>query len=221
MAEEVMFKSPSSAVMVFAPAVLSVVEKVPTPLVRVAEAGSPAAESLEVMETVPVYPVAVLPDASLAVTVKLKAVPATAEAGTEARARVAAELEETVMLVEVMERDPSDAVRDLVPTVFNLTAKEPTPFARVAAFGRVAAESLEEMATVPVYPVAMLPDASLAVTVMLKVAPAMELAGMEVRTREFAEAGLMVMVALLEIADPERVAPRVTEPEFTPVKLAV
>jgi len=98
---------------------------------------------------VPVYPVAVLPDASLAVTVKLKAVPATAEAGTEARARVAAELEETVMLVEVMERDPSDAVRDLVPTVFNLTAKEPTPFARVAAFGRVAAESLEEMATVP------------------------------------------------------------------------
>jgi len=67
----------------------------------------------------------------------------------------------------------------------------------------------------------MLPAASLAVTVMLKVAPAMELAGMEVRTREFAEAGLMVMVALLEIADPERVAPKVTEPEFTPVKLAV
>ena len=149
-AEEVTLKSPSSAEMVLAPAVLSVVEKVPTPLVRVAEAGSPAAESLEEMETVPVYPVAVLPDESLAVTVKLKAVPATAEVGTEVRASEDAELEVTVMLVEVMERAPSDAVRVLVPTVFNLTAKEPTPLARVAAFGRVAAESFEVMATVPV-----------------------------------------------------------------------
>ena len=67
----------------------------------------------------------------------------------------------------------------------------------------------------------MFPAASLAVMVMLKLAPAMEVLGTEAMTREAAEDGLMEMVALLEMADPERVAPKVTEPEFTPVKLAV
>ena len=71
----------SVAVMVRGPVVLRVTENVPVPLVSVEFAGSTAAPSLEVKWTVPVYPVAVLLDASSAVTVMLKAVPAVAVPG--------------------------------------------------------------------------------------------------------------------------------------------
>ena len=74
---------PSLAVRVFEPEVLRATAKGPEPFVSVAEVGSTAAESLEVMATVPEYPVAVLPLASCAVTVKLKGEPAVVDAGTE------------------------------------------------------------------------------------------------------------------------------------------
>ena len=74
---------PSLAVRVFEPEVLRVSAKEPTPFVSVAEVGKTAAPSLEAMATVPEYPVAVLPLASLAVTVKLKDEPAVVDAGTE------------------------------------------------------------------------------------------------------------------------------------------
>src|SRR5215469_4799596 len=61
----------SVAVIVCAPAVFNVAEKVPTPFVSVELAGSVAAASLLVKCTVPVYPVAVAFDAFNAVTVIL------------------------------------------------------------------------------------------------------------------------------------------------------
>src|SRR5437762_219964 len=65
----------SVAVIVCDPAVLRVALKVPVPLVRVELTGSVAAPSVEVKCTVPAYPVAVLLNASSAVTVKLTAHP--------------------------------------------------------------------------------------------------------------------------------------------------
>jgi hypothetical protein len=53
MAVEVLESEESEAVRVCAPPVLRAMEKVPTPLVRAAEGGRLASESLEVMETVP------------------------------------------------------------------------------------------------------------------------------------------------------------------------
>ncbi|NDD56341.1 MAG: hypothetical protein EBZ44_01245, partial [Verrucomicrobia bacterium] len=82
-AELVTESAPEAAVRVCAPAVFRVREKEPTPLVRVAEAGSVAFESDEVIATVPAKPVAVLLWASRAVTVKLKAVPAVLLVGTD------------------------------------------------------------------------------------------------------------------------------------------
>ena len=61
----------SAVVMVWLPAVFSVAVNVPVPLVRTALPGKTAAVSLELKCTAPVYPVAVLFDASCAVTVKL------------------------------------------------------------------------------------------------------------------------------------------------------
>ena len=71
----------SVAVIVCDPVVLSVAENVPVPAVSVALAGSTAWPSLLVKCTVPAYPVAVLLEASSAVTVMLNAVPAVAFAG--------------------------------------------------------------------------------------------------------------------------------------------
>ncbi|NBU72696.1 MAG: hypothetical protein EBS53_14850 [Bacteroidetes bacterium] len=111
MAVEVLESEESEAVRVCEPEVLRAMEKVPTPLVRAAEGGRLAAGSLEVMETVPLYPVAVFPAASLAVTVKSKDAPAVAEEGMEERTRELAEAELTMMFEEVMEMAPSEAVR--------------------------------------------------------------------------------------------------------------
>ena len=72
----------SVAVMVRDPALLRVTEEnVPVPFVSVEFAGSIADPSVDVKWIVPVYPVAVLLDASSAVTVMLKGVPAVAVPG--------------------------------------------------------------------------------------------------------------------------------------------
>jgi hypothetical protein len=93
--------------------------------------------------------VAVLPEASRAVTVTLKASSTVAEAGTPVRTSWLAEEELTEMEEEVTERELSEAVRVREPTVLKVMLKEPEPLVRVAAAGRLAAESVEEMATVP------------------------------------------------------------------------
>src|SRR6266849_10715536 len=66
----------SVPVMVWLPVLLSVALKLPVPLLRVLLAGNTALPSVLVKWTVPPYAVAVLPKVSLAVTVKLAAVPA-------------------------------------------------------------------------------------------------------------------------------------------------
>ena len=71
----------SLAVIVWLPAVFSVAGKLPVPLVSVEFAGRTAWLSVLVKCTVPAYVVTVLSEASSAVTVKLKAVPAVTEAG--------------------------------------------------------------------------------------------------------------------------------------------
>ena len=63
------------------PAVFKVALKLPAPLVKVEFAGSVAVPSPLLKCAVPVYPVAVLLNWSCAVTVKLNALPAVAEAG--------------------------------------------------------------------------------------------------------------------------------------------
>ena len=73
----------SVAVIVWLPTAFSVIEKVPVPFVSVEFAGRTALVSVLVKCTVPEYVVTVLLEASSAVTVKLKAVPAVAEAGAE------------------------------------------------------------------------------------------------------------------------------------------
>ena len=80
----------SVAVIDCEPAVSRVTVKVPTPLVRPALAGRTALLSLEVILTVPVYPVAVFPYASLAVTVTEPAVPAVTEVGKPETTRLVA-----------------------------------------------------------------------------------------------------------------------------------
>src|SRR5579862_9241677 len=65
------------------PEVRSKEAKNPKPVVRVVSAGSDACGSLLLKWTTPVYAVAVLPKASLAVTVNTNGLPATAFVGTE------------------------------------------------------------------------------------------------------------------------------------------
>jgi hypothetical protein len=125
------------------------------------------------------------------------------------------------MAEEVAERDPSDAVRVLDPAVLRVSEKVPTPFKRLAEAGRVAAESEDVIATVPVCPLAVLPAASFAVTVIEKLEPEIVVTGTEVRTSEVADPAFTVRVALFETAAPDTVEPSVTDPKFCPVKLAV
>ena len=53
------------------------------------------------------------------------------------------------MFVLVAERAPSVAIRFLVPAVFKVAAKVPTPLVRVPATGRFAAESEDVNPTLP------------------------------------------------------------------------
>ena len=130
----------SVAVIVLLPTVLSVALNVPLPLVSVELAGSTAAPSVLVKCTVPAYPVAVLPWASLATTVTLNGVPAVAFTGTVIEYRVAAPGATLMLpLVPVMAVDVSVAVTVCVPTVARLTENVPTPFVSVLLPGTVIA----------------------------------------------------------------------------------
>jgi hypothetical protein len=94
--------------------------------------------------------VAVLPEASRAVTVTLKAVSTVAEAGMPVRTSWLAEEELTMTSEEVVERVPSEAVIVCVPTVLRVIGKDFTPAARVEEEGSTAEVSVEERETVPV-----------------------------------------------------------------------
>jgi len=147
---EVVLKPPPLAVMFFTPEDLSVMAKVPTPLVRVDEAGRVACPSFELMETTPENPVAMFPPESRAVTVKVVEFPALTLAGIEVRASWVAFEALTVMAVEVALRAPSVAVKVLLPAVLKVRLKVPTPFTSVLATGKTAFASVEVKLTVPV-----------------------------------------------------------------------
>jgi hypothetical protein len=74
--------------------------------------------------------------------------------------------------------------------------------------------------SVPENPVAVFPASSCAVTVKENEFPEVTLDGAVIANRE-AEPALTVRVGLFETAAPDRVAPRVADPEVSPVKLAV
>lgn len=71
----------SIAAIICVPAVFTVALNVPVPFVSAELGGSTACASVLLNFTVPAYPVATLPKLSFAVTVKLNAVPAVADAG--------------------------------------------------------------------------------------------------------------------------------------------
>lgn len=110
-----------------------------------------ASASLAVMATTPLKPVAVLPSASLAVTVKVKGVPATELAGTDESVSWVAEAGATEMLADETERIPSEALMVWVPTVLKVTAKVPEPLLRELEAGlRLIWVSVELREMVPV-----------------------------------------------------------------------
>ena len=146
-AELVTERAPEAAVRVREPAVFRVREKEPTPLVRVAEAGSVAFESDEVIATVPAKPVAVLLWASRAVTVKLKAVPAVALVGTELRTRLEAAAGFTVVGFAEVVMVPSEAVMVCEPAVRRVMTLAYPADAMLAVAGRVAFASVTEIVT--------------------------------------------------------------------------
>ena len=164
----------SVAVMVCGPLVFSVAEKVLTPAVSVEFNGKAAAPSLLVKCTVPGYPVAVLPNVSSAVTVKLNAVPLLAAPGAATVKWVAAAgLTVIAAVVPVIEAvTVSVAVTVCEPAVLSVTEKFPVPAVRVAFAGKTAWPSLLVMCTIPVYPVAVAFEASRAVTATLNATPA-------------------------------------------------
>lgn len=69
--------------------------------------------------------------------------------------------------------------------------------------------------------VAVFPFPSRAVMVTLKAVPAGVDAGTEERLRRVAAPGITVTDSLIETAEPEMEAPRMTEPARSPVKLEV
>src|ERR1017187_2598206 len=90
----------------------------------------------------------------------------------------------------------SVAVIDCVPAVSSVTEKVWVPASaamKEKPDGRRACASLLLKETVPVYPVATLPYASLAVTVTLSVVPAISMVGKPVTFRVVAVAGLTAM----------------------------
>ena len=126
----------SVAVTVCGPAVFKVAARVPVPAVRVWSAGSAAAPSELVTWSVPAYPSATFPNASLTVAVTENAVPAWAVAGATS-SRVAAAPEATVTAVApVMAGETvSVAVRVCAPAVLKVTGTVPVPLASVVSAG--------------------------------------------------------------------------------------
>jgi hypothetical protein len=151
-------------------------------------------------------------------------VPATAEAGTEESTNAVALDGITVVPgLEVTLRAPSVAVMDWVPLVLRVSWKDPTPSVRPELAGKVAALSLDWIEMLPVYPVTVLPAASLAVTDTLIGLPDVMLEGTLPRTRLDTVPGLTTTLAVLCIglAPESRLAPIVTAPARTPVKLVL
>ncbi len=97
--------------------------------------------------------------------------------------------------------------------------KVPVPFVREVFDGRVAELSVELNRIKPVKPVALLPAASFAVRLKVNSEPETVVAGTAPMRSWVAAPGLMVSDVELEMGDPEMVAPRVTTPDFTPVKV--
>ena len=155
---------------------------------------------------------AVFPDASFAITVNENELPAVVDVGTELRTKLEADAGFTVTPDEVTEREPSDAVRVREPAVLSVIEKDPTPLVSIADAGRVAFESLEVIATVPEYPVAVFPAVSFAVTEILNAVPEIADAGIEPKTSRVAAPGVMPIGAVFVTGVPVRVAPRVTPP---------
>jgi hypothetical protein len=113
-------------------------------------AGSTAAASLLVKLTVPEYPVNVLPELSIAVTVKLKDVPVVAEAGALTPKCIApvATLIELLTPVSVA-LDVSVAVMVWLPGVLNVAENVPWPAESIALDGNKAWASVLVKRTVP------------------------------------------------------------------------
>ena len=93
---------------------------------------------------------ATLLNGSLAVTVTATGFPATWLGGILVKINWVAGAGLMAIAVEVTERVPSPALMVFEPEVFNVVVKVPVPLVSWAAFGRVALESLELMAIVPV-----------------------------------------------------------------------
>ena len=87
----------------------------------------------------------------------LKEVPEALFEGTEPKVSCVAAPAFTVIAEEVTESDPPDAVMVFEPAVFSVMMKVPTPEDKVAAEGRLAAESEDVMVTVLAKEVAVFP----------------------------------------------------------------
>jgi hypothetical protein len=127
----------------------------------------------------------------------------------------------TVIEFEVTVNVPSLAVIVFEPAVFKVIVNDFVPPVSVDEDGKIAAPSLDVIATVPEYPVTVLPEASFAVTVTENGEPAVVLAGTLVKTNEVALPEVTVTAVVLETATLEIVAPNVTDPAVAPVKTAV
>src|SRR5437870_3323469 len=116
-----------------------------------------------------------LPLLSLAVTVKVAAVPAVMDVGKPLTTNMVATAPPlTTMPFWLPVRDAltvSWAVSDHVPGVLKVALKVPVPPLSVELAGSVAARSVLLKWIVPVYPVATLPQLSLAVTLKLPATP--------------------------------------------------
>ncbi len=185
--------------MVRDPAVFRVTENVLVPEAREDAAGRIAAASLEVMETDPANEVAVLLNASFAITVALNDVPAVAEPGTSVKASWVAEPALTMMAAVADVSPVAAAVMVVEAAVFRVKEGEFCPATSAAEAGGVAAASLVEKLTEFVAVVTRLLFASWASTVVLNAVPAVAEEGADLKTSFVAAPGLTV------------IAPEVTE----------
>jgi hypothetical protein len=159
------------------------------------------------------------PFESFAVTVKVNASPAALEEGTPDNTSWEAP-EASTLIEKDFESDPEVTVMDFDPAVLRVAENVLLPEFKVLEAGSVAEASLEVKRSVPENPVAVFPASSCAVTVKENEFPEVTLDGAVIANRE-AEPALTVRVGLFETAAPDRVAPRVADPEVSPVKLAV
>lgn len=157
-------------------------------------------------------------NASCAATVAVNAVPEMAVVGTVVKAIFDTAAADTVIAFEVAEVSPvAVAVIVREPAVLRVMAKVLVPEARVAGAGRTAAASLEVMETEPPKAVAVLLNASFAMTVALKEVPAVADPGTRVNASWVADPALTVSVAVAEVS-PVAAAVMVREPAVLSVK---